>query len=384
MVSITPWEVKGSLEYERIIREFGLQRLDDHAKHVLQDCLLIRRGIILAGRDFRRIIDRLETGKPFTVLTGLMPSGKMHLGHMLVIRQLIYYQQRGARIVLVIADAEAYVERGIPLREAIRLAVDEYLTHYILLGLRLEDVDFYFQTFRSLDGMRASAYDRVVKHLARHTTVNEFEAIYGTASPGRIMVSTVQAADILHPMLPEFYPGDPVLVPVGFDQDAHIRYTRDLAQRYKEYAFMLPSSTVHVFAPGLKGGKMSSSDPTSYIALTDTPEEAERKIMKYAFSGGGATIEEHRKHGGNPTVDVSFQILRYGFEEDDERLAEIEAAYRQGDLLTGELKRLAADRVKVFLKELAMGREAARARAVKLLEERFPSYAKLYEEARGV
>ncbi len=378
---VTPWEVRGSLEYDRIIRDFGLQPLSSEARSMLDDCLLVRRGIILAGRDLDRILTRIKQRKPFTVLTGLMPSGRMHLGHTLVIRQLAYYQRKGGRIILVIADAEAYVERGISRREAVRIAVDEYLTHYSLLGLDLEQTDFYFQTMRSMDGVKSGAYDMLVKHLAKHTTLNEFEAIYGTASPGRIMVSTVQAADILHPMLPAFHPSDPVLVPVGFDQDAHLRYTRDLAQRYKEYAFMLPSSTVHVFAPGLKGGKMSSSDPTSYIALTDTPEEAVRKIMKYAYSGGGATVEEHREKGGNPDVDVAFQLLRYGFEEDDEKLWEIEDAYRKGDLLTGELKRLAAERVSSFLHELEEKREEGRRLALRLLRERYPPLADVYEQA---
>ena len=44
--------------------------------------------------------------------------------------------------------------------------------------------------------------------------------------------------------------------------------------------------------------------------------------MKYAFSGGRDTIEEHRKLGGNTQVDVSYQYLSF-FLEDDEKLATI-------------------------------------------------------------
>ena len=46
------------------------------------------------------------------------------------------------------------------------------------------------------------------------------------------------------------------------------------------------------------------------------------KINKYAFSGGGATVEEHKEKGGNCDVDISYQYLSF-FMEDDERLAEI-------------------------------------------------------------
>ena len=49
----------------------------------------------------------------------------------------------------------------------------------------------------------------------------------------------------------------------------------------------------------IDGGKMSASNSNSYIALTDTPVEVKRKINKYAFSGGQATLEEHKKKGGN-------------------------------------------------------------------------------------
>lgn len=66
------------------------------------------------------------------------------------------------------------------------------------------------------------------------------------------------------------------------------------------------------------------------------------KINKYAFSGGQVSIEDHRRLGGNPDVDVSYIYLTY-FEEDDEKLEKIYNDYKKGDLLTGELKKLAID-----------------------------------------
>ncbi len=44
--------------------------------------------------------------------------------------------------------------------------------------------------------------------------------------------------------------------------------------------------------------------------------------MKYAFSGGKDTKEEHRLVGGNTDIDVSYQYLTF-FMEDDSRLAEV-------------------------------------------------------------
>jgi len=106
-----------------------------------------------------------------------------------------------------------------------------------------------------------------------------------------------------------------------------------------------------LFLPGLKGGKMSSSDENSYIAMTDSPKEVERKIKKYAFSGGRDSLEEHRKHGGNPDVDVSFQYLRMFFEPDDSKLKKIHDDYKSGKLTTGELKAITIEKINAFLKE---------------------------------
>lgn len=46
------------------------------------------------------------------------------------------------------------------------------------------------------------------------------------------------------------------------------------------------------------------------------------KVNKHAFSGGQATIEEHRAKGGDCSVDVSYQYLKF-FLEDDEKLEQI-------------------------------------------------------------
>jgi tryptophanyl-tRNA synthetase len=176
------------------------------------------------------------------------------------------------------------------------------------------------------------------------------------------MISALlQGADMLHPQLHEFEGPLPVIVPVGIDQDPHIRLARDLSGRIKipNQVFKELCSTYHTFIPGLNGGKMSSSDPTSYIALTDTPEDAAKKVRKYAFSGGRDTIDEHRRLGGNPDIDVSYQWLRV-FEEDDKLLKKIYDDYKSGALLSGELKNLLIQKLTIFLTEHQKNREKAR------------------------
>lgn len=71
---------------------------------------------------------------------------------------------------------------------------------------------------------------------------------------------------------------------------------------------MKPCSIYSSFFPALQGkkSKMSSSDPTSSILLTDKPADIKKKVNKYAYSGGGATLDLHKQYGANLDVDVPF------------------------------------------------------------------------------
>jgi len=234
--------------------------------------------------------------------------------------------------------------------------------------LKKKNLEIYFQSERSNNAKKSNAYYRLQNLLAKHVTFNEFKGAYGEITPGKMLSSLLQASDMLHPQLPEFENSLPTVVPVGIDQDPHLRLTRDISKRIKELKFIQLSSTYNLFMPGLSGGKMSSSDPTSFIAMTDSPEEVKNKINKYAFSGGQETLELHRKKGGNPDVDVSFQYLKMMFEEDDKKLAKIEEDYRSGKLTTGELKKYTIEKINNFLKKHQEARKKAEKEIPKFLK----------------
>ncbi len=113
---------------------------------------------------------------------------------------------------------------------------------------------------------------------------------------------------------------------------------------------------------------MSSSDPLSYIALTDDPGGIKNKIMKYAFSGGRETIAEHRKKGGVPEVDVSYQYLYSQFEPDDKKIKRIYEDYKSGSLLTGELKQILIEKLESFLRDHQRKRKKAKKQLEKFLK----------------
>jgi tryptophanyl-tRNA synthetase len=363
---VTPYEVVGDIDYDKLVKEFGISPLKE-LPEVFNENVLFRRKTIFAHRDIQRILEAIKNKKKFVMMTGLMPTGKMHLGHMILAQQMIFYQKLGAKIYIAVADIEAYNARGQSLEESRKIALEDYIMNYIALGLKPSNCEIYFQSERSNEAKKSNAYYRLQNLLARYATFNEFKAVYGDITPGKMLASLLQASDMLHPQLAEFEGICPVVVPVGVDQDPHIRLARDISQSIKEFKFTQLSSTYHLFIPGLGGGKMSSSDPTSFIALTDSPEEVKRKINKYAFSGGQATVEEHRKLGGNPDVDVSFQYLRMFFEPDDKKLEKIEKDYRSGKMLTGELKAYLIEKINTFLKEHQKKREEAKKNLDKFL-----------------
>jgi len=272
----------------------------------------------------------------------------------MVADQIIWYQQHGAEIFITVADMEAYLVRHIPLEDGKKFAIEEYIPNYIALGLKPKNVHIYFQSDYRPE------YYRLKSMLARRATMNEFRAIYGDdLTPGKITAILHQVADILHPQLPEFGGKRPVVVPVGADQDPHIRLTRDMASRASEFDFISPSATYHRFETGMQGGKMSSSNPQSFIALTDSPDIAVKKL-KAALTGGRDTIDEQKRIGGQPNKCVIYEYYLYHLIQDDRKLKKVYSDCTAGKLLCGESKIMAAELLEKFLSKHQKELEKAR------------------------
>jgi len=224
-VRIDPWGSSQSTDYSRMIEQFGLQSME--GVEVPSPSRLHRRGIIFAHRELDLILESKRKGEPFGVLTGLMPSGKMHLGHSMVIDQVKWFQQQGGDITIAVADLESTATRGISLAEGRRIAAEEYVSNYAALGLDPQKTTVYFQSQRSI-------VQRLGFQLGKRTNLSEFEAIYGfdgATNLAHVQAPLVQAGDILHPQLDEYGGLRPIVVPVGIDQDPHLRLTRGLASK---------------------------------------------------------------------------------------------------------------------------------------------------------
>ncbi len=363
-MKVTPWEVEGKVDYEKLVKEFGTTPINDKIKKRIEKCHpLLRRGIYFSHRDFDKWLDASSKGKRVSVITGRGPSEKMHIGHLvpfLVAKSL--QDEFNCDVFIPISDDEKfYIKPNLTFEQSLEYSKDNILD-LIALGFK-PGKTFIFEDFVYTDIYKYAA------RIAKRITYSTAKAAFGLVPENNVGWSFYPAMQAAHILFPQFYRGRHLsVVPVGIDQDPFIRLTRDVAE-YPEFNFEKPAALHAKFIPSLEGGeKMSSSNSgNNVIYLSDSPDEVKNKINKYAFSGGQATLEEHRKKGGNPDIDVSFQYLKMFFEPDDKKLAEIERRYKNGEMPTGELKSILIDKINNFLSEHQKKREIAKRQIDKFL-----------------
>ncbi|MGQ9624734.1 MAG: tryptophan--tRNA ligase [Candidatus Bathycorpusculaceae bacterium] len=356
---VTPWEVRGKVDYERLIREFGTQPITDElfqriAKYAGELHLQLRRRLFFSHRDLDTVLDLYDKGVKFVLYTGRGPSGPVHIGHLIPWIFTRHLQEKfGVRLYFQMTDDEKFlVDDELELEDTKRFAYENALD-LIALGFEPKDTFIIFDV-QDMDLL----YD-IALEVAKRITYSTARATFGfqeSTNIGWIFWPAIQAVPcFIHAKLT----GEnvPALIPAAIDQDPYWRVTRDIAAKLGYYK---PAQIHCRFLPGLGvGGKMSASEPETSIFTIDPPEVVKRKIWN-AFSGGRATVEEQKKLGGDPSVCSIFQYYYYLFEEDDKKLTERERRCRSGELLCGACKTDLTERVNKFLAEHQRKREKAK------------------------
>ena len=284
-------------------------------------------------RDFDIFYSRLLKGQRSAIVSGLNPSGFFHLGHVGVFDTNLFFQKKyGIEVYAPISDDESYVadkiksqEEGI--RNGLKLARE-----YLAYGFDLN------KTHIIIDQIYTNIYNLAIK-VSKSITLSTNMAVYGYTHSDNIGLNFYPAVQSAHVLFPETLGMRNVLVPIGPDEDAHLRVARDVAEKY---GFEKPAVLHSRFLPGLDGKKMSKSKGNAIYLLED--EETIKKKIYSAFSGGRVSIEEHRALGGIPEIDVSFIYLKYLFLEPEEAEA-LSAEYKSGRLLSGAMKKILYDKV---------------------------------------
>ena len=356
---VTPWQVSGDIDYNRLIDQFGVEpmtrELEDRiAKHAGFKHLQLRRGVYISHRDLDWWLGEFEKGNRVGLYTGRGPSGHVHLGHLLPWFFCKYLQDAfNAELYFQMTDDEKFLHRpGLTLEEAVAFTYDNALD-VIACGLDPEKTHI----FSDVDHIH-HLYRLGVK-VAKRITFSTVRAVFGFDNSVNIGAIWHPALQMMVCFLQSEREGEniPCLIPAAIDQDPYWRVARDVADKMGYYK---PAQIHAKFLPGLgEGGKMSASQPDSAIFTVDPPEVAKRKVMM-AFTGGRDTVEEQRKLGGRPQVCNIYAYYYFLFEEEDKALVEREHACRSGELLCGECKQELARRVAVFLRDFQARRREAR------------------------
>lgn len=380
---IDPYNVAGevdesgnvkAIDYDRLIQEFGVQPLTEEHLQRFEKVTgkkahrLMRRKLFFSHRDFDKILDAYEQHGTFMLYTGRGPSsGSMHLGHtvpFLFTKEL--QEMFDVPLVIMLTDDEKYLytrnkndgvqKKGSALEDFLKYA-HENIKDIIALGFDPKKT-FIYTDYEYLGGhfyWNVSEFESLV-------TFNQASGAFGFGNSTNIGLIAYMAKQCVaafpssYPELfgykdyraPEFALSAarrykalakiPTLIPCAIDQEPYFRVLRDRCERMTD-SHPKTSLILSKFLTALQGpgGKMSASDPNSAIFMSDTPNQIKKKINSHAFSGGRETLEEHKRLGGNPDVDVAYTYLSY-FLEDDEELADLNKKYRSGELLTGEMK----------------------------------------------
>jgi len=86
--NVTPWEVEGEIDYNKLIEKFGTKPISREILERLKKITgeihpMLRLQYFFSHRDFDWILDKYENGENFYLYTGRGPSGMVHMGHLM-------------------------------------------------------------------------------------------------------------------------------------------------------------------------------------------------------------------------------------------------------------------------------------------------------------
>ena len=344
---ITPFTVQADerIDYDKIVNQFGSTKISVKLLERFQKIIgkkihhWLTRNLFFSHRDLNLILDNYEKGKTFYLYTGRGPSSEaLHLGHLIPFMMTKWLQEVfNVKLVIQLTDDEKFLWKSGKLVDFQYLA-RENAKDIIACGFDSENT-FIFTDSNYIKEL----YPNVLK-IQKLVNFNQIKGIFGITQSdciGKISFPAIQAAPSFYDSFPHlFCENTPCLIPCAIDQDPYFRMTRDVAPKL---GYIKPAILHSKFFPSLRGidKKMSSSDLSSSIYLTDTMEMIKKKINK-SFSGGKESIEKHREYGADLEIDVPFQYLTF-FMEDDDKLEQIRSDYSSGKMLSGEVKKILID-----------------------------------------
>lgn len=280
------------------------------------------------------------------VLSGIQPSGKLHLGNYFgMMRPALDLQGQG-EVFLFIANYHALTTVHDAAR--LRAATLDVALDFLACGLDPAKTTFYRQSDVP-EVTELTWLLSVVEPVSRMELAHSYKDKVAkgiSASLGLFSYPMLMASDILAV--------ESDVVPVGRDQKQHVEMARDVAGRFNERygeVFKLPKASIReevAVVPGVDGQKMSKSYDNT-IEIFGAPKEVRAKIMRIVTDSRGLADPK------DPDTDNVFALFKL-FATEAER-EEMAARYRAGGLGYGDAKKALFDRFEAHFAPLRARRE---------------------------
>lgn len=256
-----------------------------------------------------------------TIVSGMRPTGRLHLGHLHGALDNWVRLQRDYRCFFFVADWHALTTGNVG-AGAIRESTEEMAIDWLSVGLdperavlfRQSDVKEHAELHLLLSMITPTPWllrNPTVKEQARELGIieSEEESEVTKINYGLLGYPVLQAADIL------IYKAQ--RVPVGVDQVPHIEITREIARRFNSLCGEIfpepqPLLTEIPKIPGVDGRKMSKSYGNA-VFLSDAPEDIDRKLSRMVTD----PARVRRTDPGEPEKCPAFQLHKVYSTEDE-------------------------------------------------------------------
>ena len=262
------------------------------------------------------------------VLTGIQPSGQLHLGNYFGAMKPVIQMQSEGEVYLFIANYHALTTVDEP--ELLRKTTEDVALDFLACGLDPDTVVMYRQSdvpeVTELTWLLSVVTPMGL--LERCTSYKDKIARGVMASHGLFSYPVLMAADILSVQAN--------VVPVGRDQKQHLEVARDLAMKFNRKfgeVFTIPEPKIQesvALVPGLDGQKMSKSYD-NIIELFGSPSVVRKKIMRIVTDS--KTVDEE-KDPQESTIFALYKLLSSPEEQKD--MAE---RFRAGGMGYGDAKK---------------------------------------------
>ena len=298
--------------------------------------------MIVGSRDADIFMQALTDGQRCKVLVAVAIDGPPHLGHGTFASILAHFQAMGADVTIGFRDELGDIGQA-------RELMGEYLMSMATSGLDLGRAEVYLQqdsqsivrtAFELGEAIPLSVLNSALGLRLRDSATDTFRPL-------------LRLADILH--VQQLEAGGPcrTLVVDGIGGDVYVRMARNVAERFgflkPSALYLRPLRNLTTYEDPQTGDAvevMTNRVPPGRISYEDDPSDIRRRINR-AYTGGRGTLEEQREMGGNPDPRVCSVSSLHAFYATPNPLeyGELQRRCRAGELLCGECKASAADRL---------------------------------------